>query len=298
MRRVLRHTAEVMHFWANQVQPEGRAGNVFFNGDKVYSYGSHFCIGRVLPGGAVAFTTRSYSVSTSRHQHAAESAARHLRSVYCRDPAGRAHANMIHAFNEAARLLSKATKKGIWQTTRVRLRDQALHLAEQANAYLAALPEDERAGVLPIDTRGLEQVRDELRRANEERERQRQAAAKERLVELRVDLQKWRRHELAYSDGLSMLPCALRLSEDRSKVQTSGGANIPVSFCPRLWRSVQAARAQGVEYRPEVSPHVGRYWLTVINADGSIVVGCHNIPYSELEGIAVELGYIQQEVPA
>lgn len=48
MRKVLKSTDEVMHYWANKVQSEGRAGNVFFEGDKVYSYGRHFVIARAL----------------------------------------------------------------------------------------------------------------------------------------------------------------------------------------------------------------------------------------------------------
>lgn len=298
MRNVLKSHDEVCHYWANRVQECGRAGNMFFQGDKIYSYGAHFCMARLLPNGTVVETTRSYGPTTNRHQRRVWNAVRDRRRVSCWRPESGAFENMRKARTEVAGALTAAEKRGIWKTTRMRHKAYALHLAEQANAYLAALPEDERAGVLPIDTSGLEQVRDDLRRVNEERERQRQATAEERLVELRVDLQRWRRRALAYRAGFSMLPCALRLSEDRSEVQTSRGATIPVSFCPRLWRSVQAARAQGVEYRPEVPPHVGVYRLTVINADGSIVVGCHNIPYSELEGIAVELGYIQQEVAA
>lgn len=47
MRTVLRHTNEVCHYWANQIQPEGRAGNVYFDGPRIYSYGRHFCMARI-----------------------------------------------------------------------------------------------------------------------------------------------------------------------------------------------------------------------------------------------------------
>jgi hypothetical protein len=62
----------VAHIWANQSQREARnGGNTFyFTGDTIYSYGSHFPIARhVSRNGrrAILFTTRSYSVSTSRH---------------------------------------------------------------------------------------------------------------------------------------------------------------------------------------------------------------------------------------
>jgi len=55
MRRVLRSNADVAHVWAQQVQDEERSGNMFFEGDTIYSYGHHFPIARfvkkdVVPG--------------------------------------------------------------------------------------------------------------------------------------------------------------------------------------------------------------------------------------------------------
>ena len=65
MRRVLRNTDEVMHYWANRVQDEGRAGNVSFDGAELFSYRA--CIGRRL-GSAVVLSNRKWSVTTSSHQ--------------------------------------------------------------------------------------------------------------------------------------------------------------------------------------------------------------------------------------
>lgn len=50
MRKTLSDRSEVAHYWANKVQPEGKAGNMFYVGDKIYSYGYHFCIARHVPG--------------------------------------------------------------------------------------------------------------------------------------------------------------------------------------------------------------------------------------------------------
>jgi hypothetical protein len=40
---------------------------------------------------------------------------------------------------------------------------------------------------------------------------------------------------------------------------------------------------------------VGHYRLTKIRGDGSMVVGCHDIPYSEIEMIARQLGLKQEQ---
>ncbi len=72
MRTTLRNTTEAAHVWAAQTQHEGRAGNVFFDGPTLYSYGRHFAVARIYKhadGGRVAlFNPARYSSSTARHQ--------------------------------------------------------------------------------------------------------------------------------------------------------------------------------------------------------------------------------------
>jgi hypothetical protein len=67
MKNVLRNSQEVAHYWANHKQSSGSAGNVFFENDTIYSYGHHFPMARFLNNEVILFTTRSYSVTTSKH---------------------------------------------------------------------------------------------------------------------------------------------------------------------------------------------------------------------------------------
>ena len=63
-----RDTAKV---WATGGAPHGRnrrAGNLFFNGPVIYSYGSHFSVGVKLETGDFLLNADTYSVTTSRHQ--------------------------------------------------------------------------------------------------------------------------------------------------------------------------------------------------------------------------------------
>ena len=67
-------TSEIPHLWFHQSQGNARngQGNLYFEGDTIYSYGKHFPIARhVLTRNgmrAVLFTTETYSVTTSRHK--------------------------------------------------------------------------------------------------------------------------------------------------------------------------------------------------------------------------------------
>jgi hypothetical protein len=72
MRKVLKNAREVFRKWADRAQPEGRRGNVYFDGETCYSDGPHFPIARHVPGTngqpGILFNRDRYSVSTARHQ--------------------------------------------------------------------------------------------------------------------------------------------------------------------------------------------------------------------------------------
>lgn len=80
----------VAHVWAQQTQESGRSNNgqFFFTGRALWSYGTHFCAGYIVPEDASAGRPRpvallesgSYSITTSRYQSRAASAVRHLDS--------------------------------------------------------------------------------------------------------------------------------------------------------------------------------------------------------------------------
>lgn len=291
MRNVLSSNDQVFHYWANRVQESGRAGNVFFEGDSLYSYGHHFCIARHLTGRVVAFTTQSYSMTTSHHISAARSAARHLQVVHVHDPAAAPSTNKARALESIAGDLAYAQRKGIRHTTRESRRANALEIALNFNAYLAALPEGEGKYVQPIDTTDLEGATAALIAQQQEREATRLREQQERAERLREALQGWKAGE-SCAFNLHGLPPALRLVErDGSQVvETSHGACIPVDDARKLWRVLNSPAVKGHEVRPPGGIKLGAYQLNTIRADGSIVVGCHDIAFNELEDIAKQLG--------
>lgn len=66
------------HIWAQGVQSFGRSnnGNFYFEGPTLYSYGSHFIVGYLMPDGVALLNADSYSISTSGHQSDARHAVR------------------------------------------------------------------------------------------------------------------------------------------------------------------------------------------------------------------------------
>ena len=67
MKKILKNHSEVSHYWANKIQPQGKACNMFFEGDIIYSYGYHFPMAKHINDNLILFTSKGYSVSTSKH---------------------------------------------------------------------------------------------------------------------------------------------------------------------------------------------------------------------------------------
>jgi hypothetical protein len=317
MRKVLSSNQEVAHYFANSVQSEGKASNFYFETDrdgdcKLFSYGRHFCVARRLSRDVFAFTTRTYGMATSKHLAYARSALSHKTVVHCYDPAASAITNKREAQAAInAQLRDAATERRIQQKTRDGHKARALYLAEQFNSYLAALPENERIDVQPFDVSGLEEMRAAMLREEErkaEEERQRKARAAVAAAEYLAD---WRKDPTMATQGMMSLPPALRLAPSRGSyhtggllpdsgsvgrmvVQTSHGAEIPVSDARALWPVILSVKCgqRTAEEAARLVRRVGVYMLTTINADGSIVVGCHSIAWPEIERMAVALEFI------
>jgi hypothetical protein len=294
----LSHSA-VAHLWANQSKDRASGGHVFFEGPRIYSYGHHFCMGRILPSGAVVLATRGYSNSTSKHKSYANRAVSHLTRVYCHDPDMSAADNRALVVREVANLLSAAGAPRTRESTNVKRRAEALHLAEQFNAYLAELPKGEQRGVKPIDVSKLQGVVEELRKQLEKERQQHMERRRRQAEEAKEDLEKWRRGE-ATRLGLYHLPVALRLSKDGKQVETSHGAEVPVSRAKRLWNYIRDVKANGIPANASkpygAGINLGHFTLNEIREDGSIRAGCHNIAYPEIENIAKQLGLLEEAV--
>lgn len=284
MRKTLSDRNEVAHFWANKVQSEGKAGNMFFQDGKIYSYGHHFCIARHIPG-AVVMTTRGYSSSTRQHISKVRSAARHLRTVYAYDPSESATRNRAESMGQINNVLTLNEKKSIRQTTIDKNKAHALHIATQFNDYLAALPKAERT-VKPINTAKLDQFRALMIKEQKAKERAREKEIAKRAkaeIEYMAD---WRKDCTMYTQGMYSLPVALRLNGD--SIETSKGARIPVSDAIRLWPIILRVKSGNKDYQPGMA--IGHYRLTQIKTSGDLVVGCHDIAFAEIEAMSKLLG--------
>lgn len=297
---------QLAHVWAQQNQAEGSGSNFFFEGPSTYSYGRHFEIARFITRKgkrAVLFTTRGYSVSTSRHIGYARNAIRdgvpvfHVPSIDGAARGSREDATREDYKRRVADLEMVAAKCRSADAA-IRAMNQAAALAHEANQYAEFFGRRWRIKVPEWSPEARERLRAKAARQAARDKAKRAAAARKAAAQLAEARANWRAGIASgytgpgarYTSG----PVMLRLSADRERIETSRGAEIPASLAPMVWELVQETRRKGdgfdfTDYANR--PRLGHFTLDRIEADGSIVAGCHEISYAELCGIALALGY-------
>ena len=92
----------------------------------------------------------------------------------------------------------------------------------------------------------------------------------------------------------SRAPIAVRRSTDGKELQTSGGARVPYLVALALFKIIHKAKTQGeVKLEHIHGEAVGSFKITSIDSKGNLTVGCHYIPYAEMERLALKLGVIE-----
>lgn len=311
MKTVFSANRQVAHVWAAQTQAHARAGNIYFEGPTIYSYGTHYPIATFTDKRdedgepIVLFNSRQSSPTTeSKHKSAVRGALhglrvriigvpnptvgdvegedntdhkRNLKDIVERYEAdlGRASRARIHA---GMCLQSAAALKRDADTYALTYGLPGPNLPEPDSEQFAAVSDKARAARQAAWKAGME--REEIKR--------REHAA---------DIACWLRggaDSLPYDYSG---PTQLRLTHDGRRIQTSRGAEVERGVAPRLWKMARGTRARGGGYDLR-DPRVGQFRLKQIHEDGALTIGCHKIEFAELQRFAKVLGLPDYVEPA
>lgn len=284
-------THEIPHLWAHQTQNDARnkQNNLFFDGDTIYSYGRHFPIARHITNTkgarAIAFTTRSYSVTTSGHISAVRSAIPNGVQVFhvCDVTAklGEWSLNDVQErINSAALLASKA------RTNKETHLDSMRANVEEFTA-LAKFIGSRRKPKTPTAKWLEEQVKaakEENRKAREQRKaREAQQAEARRLAEVKrqENRAKWLAGENVPFHTIYGESDLMRIEGD--EVATSKGARVPLEHVRKVAPLIISLLEQGKTYqRNGHTIHLGHYAIDSLDSDGVLRVGCHKFERCEV----------------
>lgn len=292
MKQVFGSHSQVCHVWAQQTQSEGRAGNIFFSGTDIYSYGRHFLAARIhtVKGKRVALVnSSSYSISTTQHLYGIRSALRGLMPYF--------GSSDVCDLRKASKELDATAQDTIASALkRIKITSQR-QIEYQVQTILEAFKETNelrkllgKAQIKP-KTSDLVKVRAHLEKrlaryhelnTPEMREKRAQESAKRSARQAELAMQKqaqaierWRNGESIHVNDLPHE--LLRIKGDI--VQTSRGAEVPLAAARQLYRAIKAGQdVRGLE--------VGHFTVSGVRPVGEdrlVRIGCHSILLSEAE---------------
>jgi hypothetical protein len=279
--------------------------SMFFSNNTIYSYGYHFAIAKHMEnenGKFVLFTTRSYSNTTAKHQSKMRYSIRHLKVIECNwyiqtgeqslapnsyytdlwrgenvTNGANLNADIIESVeNQANRLYEKSLKA---RKNKEILQNQAYDLINSLRAYADFF------GLVYDAPLSFEQLNENIKNHEALKAEQRRIAAENRIKAQVENLQKWLNGE---NVSAWFEVTALRINGDN--IETSRGARIPVEHAIKFYPLIKKWNDSGKEYTKENhSIHLGNYTVESFK-NGVLTVGCHDIPYSEIDRISKLLG--------
>ena len=286
MRTKYSSNSELAHIWAHDHEPSimKSANSMSCQHDKLYSYAT--VIGQIIDNNTVIYNTASYSNTTSKHQSLMQSATSHYSNKIYLDIYQMGLDTLV--FNQAdfdrlivnpnlekgSRLLLKASRSKKYSSM---YNAQALSIFDNVEKYARLL---DLYCIMPNTDALLETITQHDKQAKA-LEKIRRA---ERIKEQAEALINWRKGE----DVRNRFEItALRIKEDQ--IETTKGARIPLEHAVKFWGLIKSWHEKGVLYvKDHHSIHLGNYSVNRFE-NGILTVGCHSIPYSEIESIAHQL---------
>ena len=247
MKRVF-NNADCVHTFAQRTQQTGRTsnGNIFFEGDKIYSYGYHYELGRFLDDETILINDEGYSVSTAKHLV-------YNKIMYLKNKLVRARKPQMY--------ISEIYQR--WNSLNEYINERKRTELTKEKKYKELL--------LFVDSlQNVTSIQDLKDWAKEEAKKKREKQKKE----LTKKLKKFRAYESDYFrvGGKDYL----RLSKCAQFVETSQGVRIDINEAKRYLKLLKS----GAIMRGQ---KIGNY--TTIAYGKLLRIGCHNISKEEIQYI-------------
>ena len=265
MKRVFSSNADCIHTFAQRSQDEGRTPNhnVYFRGDKIYSYGSHYLLGEFINNGeAIIINDIGYSNSTAKHINILWGATRQYKQISkkCTD-LDTVHYTVISHKNS----LANARKPELYITPILQLWESLNEFLQytKAKKYKSNKKYKEIKAIVTALNDSPEDYKEKIKLAS-----QKLAKAQKRkdARKLKDKLTEFNAYEIDYFRVGN--EDYLRLSKDGTKVETSQRVSVKRENAKLLYKMIE----RGIDIQGK---HIEHYTVTSIN--GTLKIGCHNI---------------------
>lgn len=277
---------QLAHVWAQQTQDSGRnvKDSMLFEGDSIYSYGSHFKLARICASNGrtiVLLNNRSYSTSTNRHQSSVSRAIDHLEHYDVSNPD-----NVLESIHASANNIADSLFSFFLQNKPCTYSISALmrQVAEHNKLSMAFNYTAECLEVCPEHYEVMQEYyleREERKAqlnlpelvAKREAQASKRDEAKQRKLkaELALLIYDWKQGGQRSYKLNQIEPQLIRIYLD--EVQTSGGASVPLKEALELFTTIEAGKAKKGD-------RVGYFTFDAVK-NNRVYLGCHTIDLDE-----------------
>lgn len=259
--------SEIMHVFAQRTQSNGRTsnGNVFFNGNKIYSYGYHYLLGEFLDDNTILINDKGYSVSTSKHITYLRQAVSQYKRFYTTETDEK---YLITKLNSELVKLTKAKKPEIYISSINYLFSKYCEFQEFKK--LPINKELKKIHFTANNGANLETYK-KLVKAIEEKQK------REKLKKFKSIYKDFKNYETdRIYKGLTGFDY-LRISKDKQYIETSQEIKIDIQEAQKIAKAIKL----GLNI---VGQKLKYYTINKFDKNG-LVAGCHNIPKTEIDYI-------------
>ncbi len=282
MKTVFNNSSEVMHIFAQRSQDEAKSSsrNVFFNENKIYSYGYHYLLGEFITNKkndlSIFINDTGYSVTTSKHIWELRSATRQYRQFFKTE----SNINLVLAAIETnVKKLITARKKELYILPSKNLFDKLNEfLTWSGTASEAKKTDDYKKLVRLMNVINGQKLNDYISKESARIKAAAKKAAAKAAKELEAAKVKFYAHEVDYIRNQET--DFVRLSLDLQNVETSQGVKVSIQEAKILYLMIQAGKdIKGFK--------ISNY--TVISINGVLKIGCHNINIESMNKVGTEI---------
>lgn len=279
MKKVFSSHSQLAHTWANQLQSEGRAANMYFEGPVIFSYGPHYEIARFVEapnGEKVCFVNANgYSNSTAKHtnhvHHAIPDGIKVFKVPFI---VGSSYSYRQYHYFRASELGGIVAKMLVECTNLLDAQLKArtkFYLFNEGHTLYYNIVEICQLFDIPVPARPenyeLARLKSENLRATElDRELAKRQKALEKSREL---LAKWLSHE--FNGQLYDIPVHLRISKDGKLIETTKGARVSMTEALRLLAKLRKGE--------DVKGETIEGFTVIENNETAVKIGCHVISW-------------------
>lgn len=274
-----KNNAALCHGYRYKESEHGRASNIFFERNTLYSFGHHFAICKRIDADTETYlftaTLRGWGSYTAKHIGHARQALQGARLVLCNDPDATPAKNFEYWQTYANRVMEKLARARKPEIYIIELAS----IARQAKIYAEVTKTKVPAALKKATNITKEQAQESYKKMQEQREKREAKIKRQQRKDNIKAARKFFNFETvtAYGQPFDLL----RYNKASQRVETSKAVQIPKEIALKFYRELQAGTIQP-------GSKILSYSVTEIT-DKIIEIGCHKLKLSHIHATASKL---------